>query len=71
MSDNLSRKLKDAQIKEEEARKERQRIETEVIARKFFKDGWNKRGEYEDEKKASEAATVLSEHKKKYHSKKE
>lgn len=66
--DNLTKKLRDAQKEEEKAIKERQKVEAELLAHTFYQKGWDKRGEYEEEKRASEAAKVLNEHKRKYHS---
>lgn len=65
--DNLMEKLEFAKKQEEIAKSERQKVEMELMAKMFFEEGWKERGIYEDQKKASEAARVLSNHKKKYH----
>lgn len=67
--DKLRLRYEDAQKKEEEARVEREKLEAEIIAKDFYKQGWEDRACYEDEKRATEAAKYLVEHRIKRHSK--
>lgn len=66
--ENLLKELIDTQKQEQETIKKRQKLEAEYIAKIFYKEGWAERGKYEDEKRASEAAKTLNNHKRKYHS---
>jgi len=67
LMNTLQKKLEVDREQEQKAIRERQVLETEIIAKIFLKKGWNERGKYESEKDASEAAKVLAEHKKNYH----
>lgn len=64
----LEKQLEDVQREKQKNVQELQKVESEIIAKMFYKKGWDDRGDYEEEKRASEAGRVLANHKKKSHS---